>query len=108
MKTFTEWLKSEGYGDFLPNMGQQSAQTQAVPQVQQQQPQAKQISLGKLSSSINNTDWQSVYNTFTRQYRKAPNDPTVSKMGQALYQSAMTKNFNLLQPYKQQTQQIVP
>ena len=100
MKTFNVWLKEkniqEGLSDFLPNLGQR-----AIPIQPKQTSQPKQVSLSSLADQISDPDWHQLYDVFSNQYQKFPNDPQVSQLGQALYQAAQTGNMSGLQPFKQ-------
>lgn len=102
MKTFSEWMASEGLSDFLPNLGQRAIpinQPQTSPA--NQQPQGKKISLSTLAGQVQDMNWHSLYDVFERQYRRAPQDPAVGQLGMALYQSAQSGNFALLKPFVQ-------
>jgi len=65
----------------------------------QAQPQAQPISLSQYADRIGDIKWHQVYNTFARQYKGYPNDPNVTKMGQALHQAATTNDMNLIAPF---------
>jgi len=124
MKKFHEWLKeraqNEGFGNLLPNIGQRAIPiNQTGPQAQPSPGQAaagpagqgtppgqpptpgepKRISLSTFADQISDPNWLQLYEIFTRQFQKTPQDPEVGKLGMALYQSAQSGDMSGLQPF---------
>ncbi len=96
MKSFTEWLNNEGLGDYMPNMGQRATPINN-PQSQQYPQQPKQISLSSLGSNVKDLTWHKLYDVFSKQFQRMPNDPEVESLGQLLHQSATSGNYSILQ-----------
>lgn len=100
MKTFTQWLETkvqEGLSGYLPNLGQRAIPINN-PQVN---PQQKQVSLSSLANQVQDASWHQLYDVFSNQYKKFPNNPQVTQLGQTLYQAAQNGNMSVLQPFIQ-------
>jgi hypothetical protein len=101
MKTFATWLKKkniqEGLSGFMPNLGQR-----AIPIQQGQQQSNQPVQLSTLANKVSDPSWHQLYDVFSNQYKKFPNDPKVGQLGQALYQSAQNGDMSALQPFVQQ------
>jgi hypothetical protein len=58
------------------------------------------VRLSDLAGGVDDTDWHRLYEIFARQHSRHPQDPSVTELGVALYQSAKTGDYGILDSFK--------
>jgi hypothetical protein len=60
----------------------------------------QQVKLSDLAGGVTDMDWFRLYEVFARQHERHPEDPSVTELGNALYQSAKSGDYSILDPFK--------